>query len=229
MIHPRHFSALLALALLAEAPLLHSQSAAPALALAQTETPTLPVHVLMQSPADTPADLQIICLFRSSPENTLHGSLIETNEKLHGLLDRIRKPGLFGGELGETLVLTPPAGTLAAKKLLLIGLGDSATFSPARMEFIGKIAIREANRIGVAHPFFAPTILDGGVTKFTTGEIAEQVVHGFREAIATHALVEDAGAAAPRIVQDVTYLAGQKFAADTQAGIDRALQAPPTK
>jgi hypothetical protein len=193
------------------------------LAAPQAPLPSIPVKILMQSPADTQTDLQIICLFRSSPENTLHGSLLETNEKLHGLLDRIRRPDRFGGELGETFVVTPPPGTLAAKKLLIIGLGDSSTFTPERMEFIGKIAIREANRIGIAHPFFAPTILDGGVTRFSTGQISEQVVRGFREAIATHALVEDAGAAAPRIVQDFTYLAGPKFAADTQAGIDRAL------
>jgi hypothetical protein len=205
---------------------LKAQSLAP-----HAEMPQLPVKILMQSPADTQTDLQIICLFRSSPENTLHGSLLETNEKLHGLLDRIRRPDRFGGELGETLVLTPPPGTLAAKKLLLIGLGDSATFAPERMRFIGKVAIREANRIGVAHPFFAPTILDGGVTQFGTGQVAEQVVRGFREAIATHALVEDAGAASPRIVQDFTFLAGPKFAADTQAGIDRALalSEPPAK
>jgi hypothetical protein len=189
--------------------------------------PTLPVKVLMQSPADTQTDLQIICLFRSSPENTLHGSLMETNEKLHGLLDQIRKPDRFGGDLGETMLLTPPEGTLGAKRLLIIGLGDSATFTPDRMEFVGKIALREANRAGVAHPFFAPTILDGGVTKFATGEVSEQVVRGFREALATHALVEAAGAAKPRIVEDVTFLAGLKFASDTQAGIDRGLGSDP--
>jgi hypothetical protein len=33
-------------------------------------------------------------------------------------------------ELGETLLLAPPAGSLGAKKLLIIGLGDSRTFSP---------------------------------------------------------------------------------------------------
>jgi hypothetical protein len=38
-------------------------------------------------PAETTTELQVICLFRSSPENTLHGSLLELNEKLKGLLD----------------------------------------------------------------------------------------------------------------------------------------------
>ena len=108
----------------------------------------------------------MICLFRSSPLNTLHGSLAEMNEKLKGLLDRVRKPDLFRGELGETLLLAPPAGSLGAGKLLIIGLGDSQTFSSKRMQMVGEILYAEAARLGVAHPFFAPTILDGGVSKF---------------------------------------------------------------
>jgi hypothetical protein len=194
-----------------------------ALCSGQAAAPTLPVTVLRQSPADTKTDLQIFCLFASSPVNTLHGALLETNEKLHGLLDSIRKPGLFGGELGETILLTPPQGTLAAKRVLIIGLGDSAAFAPDRMYLVGKIALREANRLGVAHPFFAPTILDGGVTRYTTGQIAEQVVHGFRDALAGEVLLRSGNAAAGTVVEDFTYLAGPKFAADTQGGIDRAL------
>ena len=187
--------------------------------------PTFPVKVLVQSPADTQVDLQIICLFRSSPENTLHGALAEIDQKLHGALTRIRTPDRFGGELGETIILLPPSGTIAAKRLLIIGLGDSATFTPESMVLIGKVAIRESNRIGAAHPFFAPTILDGGVTRYTTGEIAERFIHGIREALATHALLDGIGAATPRLVQDFTFLAGPSHAADTQAGIDRALAA----
>ena len=124
--------------------------------------PVLPVTVLKQSPAETKTELQIICLFHSSPQNTLHGSLVETNEKLQGLLDGIRKPGLFGGEVGETILLNPPDGALGAKRLLIIGLGDPDSFSPQRMVLIGKIAMREANRLAIAHPFFAPTILTEG-------------------------------------------------------------------
>ena len=45
----------------------------------------IPIQVLVQIPADTNTDLQAICLFRSSPLNTLHGSLVEANEKLKEL------------------------------------------------------------------------------------------------------------------------------------------------
>jgi len=190
---------------------------------APTTPPVLPVTVLMQSPAETITDLQIFCLFRSSPENTLHGSLLETNQKLYGLLDQIRKRGLFGGEFGETILLTPPEGTLGSKKVLIIGLGDSATFTPERMYLVGKIALREANRLGVAHPFFAPTILDGGVTKYSPGEVAEQVARGLRDALATEAVLHSGGAAAPTIVTDFVFLAGKQHVKDTQDGISRAL------
>ena len=176
------------------------------------------VKVLVQSPADTVTDLQVFCLFRSSAENTLHGSLVEIDEKLHGLLGQIRKPELFGGEFGETMVLTPPPGTLGAKRVLIIGLGDSAGFTPARMYLVGKIAWREANRLGVAHPFFAPAVLDGGVTGFSTDAVAEQVVRGLRDAMAG-----EAGVGGASVVVDFTFLAGAAHAGDTQNGINRAV------
>lgn len=177
----------------------------------------LPIHVLVQSPAHTETELQIICLFRSDPTNTLHGSLTELNEKLYGLLDKVRKPTAFRGELGETLLITPAPGTIVAKKLLIIGLGDSQTFQPERMELVGSIAYHEANRLGVTHPFFAPTVLDGGVTRFTTGQVSEQVTLGMLRAEATAHLLHNAN------VQDMTYLAGQQYRASTQNGIDRAI------
>ncbi len=187
----------------------------------------MPMRVLVQSPAETATELQTICLFAATPENTLHGSLVELNEKLKGLLEKIRKPGLFRGDLGETLVLTAPAGGSAgrfgAKRLLLIGLGDSATFTPERMEFVGATFYREAARLGVTDPYFAPTILDGGVTKFATGDVAENFVAGFLRAARTEKLLQDAGAAQKPLVRSLTFLAGAAHAADTQHGIQRGL------
>jgi len=203
---------------------------APGLSFGQVTAspPVLPVTVLVQSPAETKTELQIFCLFRAKPVTILGGSLFEADQKLHGLLGQIWKPGLFGGELGETILLTPVEGTFGAKRVLIIGLGDSATFTPERMYLVGKIALREANRLAVAHPFFAPTILDGGVTKYTTGEIAEQTVRGFRDALASEAVLHNSGAADSITVVDFLYLAGKQHAKDTQDGIDRALSPSPS-
>jgi hypothetical protein len=183
----------------------------------------IPIRVLAQGPADTDTELQVICLFQSEPGNTLHGSLIEINSKLSGLLDRIRTPTLFRGELGETLLITPPLGTLAAKRLLIIGLGDSQTFSVQRMELVGSITYREARRLHVAHPFFAPTLLDGGVTKFATGQTSEQVIRGFFRAAATEKVLSEANASGEGPVEDLTFLAGAKNVPSTQQGIQKAV------
>jgi hypothetical protein len=181
------------------------------------------MQILVQSPVDTIADLQVICLFRSEPMNTLHGSLAEANAKMKGLLDRIRKPELFRGELGETLLIAPPKNSIGARKLLIIGLGDSQTFSPQRMQLVGQTLYREASNSGVAHPFFAPTILDGGVTKFTTGQISEEVISGFLRAAATDKALKDANASASQPVTALTYLAGAANASNTREGIEKAI------
>jgi Cytosol aminopeptidase family, N-terminal domain len=186
-------------------------------------TAPIPMHILVQSPSDTVTDLQAICLFRSAPANMLHGSLTEINEKLKGLLDRIRKPELFRGDLGETLLIAPPKGSLGAKKLLIIGLGDSQTFSPPMMQLVGQILYREASNLAVAHPFFAPTILDGGVGKFKTGEIALQAIGGFLRAAAADKVLRDANASASPRVTALTYLAGPANVNNTREGIEKPI------
>jgi len=193
----------------------------------QVSNAPIPTRVLVQGPAETDTELQIICLFESAPENTLHGSPVEINEKLKGLLDKIRKPELFRGELGETILLVPTVGSLGAKKLLIIGLGDSENFTPQRMEFVGSIVYRESNRLGIAHPFFAPTILDGGVAKFNTGQVAERFYAGFLRAPRAEKMLKDAGASAGLVLRDLTFLAGPTHAADTQQALERVVANPP--
>jgi hypothetical protein len=221
----RRLPALLALAISVVALVLGSPAPAPSQAggfstqakPAEIQIPNgpLPFRILVQSPADTVTDLQVICLFQSIPSNTLHGSLVEINKKLKGLLEQVRKPALFRGEAGETILISPPAGSLNARKLLVIGLGDSQSFTPQRMELVGSIVYREANRLGVSHPFFAPTILDGGVTKFGTGQVSEQLVSGFLRAAHTERTLSDAGASQGQVIQDLTFLAGSAHASDT--------------
>jgi hypothetical protein len=229
MLKPRNTTTKLALwtALLAgPGPIGHAQ--VPQIVIDIPNAP-IPVQVLVEGPANTNTDLQVICLFRSSPENTLHGSLTEMNEKLKGLLDRIRNPNLFGGELGETIVLAPPKGSIGARKLLVIGLGDSQTFSPERMQLVGEILYTESSRLAVAHPFFAPTILDGGVSKFGTGQVSEQVAIGFLRAAATDKVLKDANASASPSVTALTFLAGAQHAFDTRVGIEKAISAASRK
>ena len=194
--------------------------------LFQIPSATFPVEVLVKSPPDTNTELQVICLFESVPSNTLHGSLIEMDNKLNGLLDVIRSPSrgpLFSGELGETLLIEPKAGTISARRLLIIGLGASQTFTAARMNLIGDIVFSEADRLKVKNPFFAPTVIDGGVTGFSTGDVAEQFMRGFLRAREAQAELNSLGDAPRTAVEKLTFLAGAAHARDTQAGITKAL------
>ncbi|MGA7852883.1 MAG: M17 family peptidase N-terminal domain-containing protein [Candidatus Acidiferrales bacterium] len=197
----------------------------PDVAAFQARNSAIPAQVLVQSPAETNTELQIVCLFQSAPENSLHGSLVEINQKLQGLLEQVRTPALFRGDLGETLLITPSTGNLPAKNLLLIGLGDSETFTPQRMELVGTIAYRESKRLNIRHPYFAPTILDGGVARYKTGEISQAFMTGFLRAVRTEKILVGVGASTIEVVQDLTFLAGAAHATDTKQGIEAALAA----
>lgn len=193
-----------------------------ALRLGFSQHPEFPIEVLVKGPADTETELQVFCLFQSDPANTLHGSLSEMNRNLHGLLDRLRTPSLFRGELGETLLITPKGGRIAAQKLLVIGLGDSRTFTPARMSLVGEIVFAEANRLGVKQAFFAPTVLDGGVSGFNTGDVAEEFTRGFLRAHDVEAELKAEGESTRESIDKLTFLAGAAHASETRAGIEKA-------
>ena len=189
---------------------------------------SFPVDVLVESPAATKTDLQAICLFQSDPSHTFHGSLMEIDQKLGGLLSQIHKSNLFSGAAGETLLISPKPGTIPARKLLLIGLGDLESFTPEREQQVGFIFFEEAERLGISHPYFAPTVLDGGKTGTDTGDVAQQFLSGFLRAKASQDLLKNAGVSAGASPRSLTYLAGPTHAADTRDGLARAFKTMPT-
>jgi hypothetical protein len=184
---------------------------------------SLPVDVLVKSPADTETDLQVICLFRLDPANSLRGSLLEIDQKLGGLLTLLRKDDLFAGSLGETLLIAPRSGAIPARRLLIVGLGDLDSFTPDRELLVGTIVFQESNRLGVAHPFFAPTVLDGGKTGIDTGDTAEQFMRGFLRAKAADDFLQSEGVSSGVVPVRLTFLAGAEHAQSTRSGVAKAL------
>jgi hypothetical protein len=92
----------------------------------------LKVSVKMIGPYSEPADLQIICLFKHKPiGDTYQGAAKDTDEHLHGILSALRNRDEFVGELGETILFTPPTGSIPAKRFMVIGLGFVARFTTA--------------------------------------------------------------------------------------------------
>jgi hypothetical protein len=116
------------------------------------------VEGAIQSPATQKTPLQVACLFeysdgdifRSPPAlpAALNG-MVHLDRALHGSLTELRQRGAFLGRPYETMLLTPPPGAIAAKQLLLIGLGNRDAFKPEVMIGVGSVAMREALRLGV--------------------------------------------------------------------------------
>jgi hypothetical protein len=139
------------------------------------------LSVKMVGPYMEPADLQIICLFKhKSSGDTYQGAAKDTDEKLGGLLSALRNRGEFTGELGETILFTPPKNSIPAKRFLVIGLGEEKDLSLDTLRVVGRIAAREAVRLQAKHVAWAPVIRDEGNSTLDVGEgdraFAEQML-----------------------------------------------------
>src|SRR3954462_12262105 len=131
------------------------------------------ITVRMEGPytADTP--LQVVCYFRYTLERAkrMRGAPVELDKELGGGIAALRERGEFEGDPLETLLIIPPRGSIKAKALLLVGLGEEDALSLERMERVGRVALREACRLGVRRVAFAPLIRDQGNTRIGTGDV----------------------------------------------------------
>lgn len=142
------------------------------------------LSIKMVGPYMEPADLQIICLFKHKQVgDTYQGAAKETDEKLGGILSSLRNRGEFTGESGETILLTPPEGSIPAKQFMIIGLGEEKDLSLDTLRIVGRIAAREAVRLRAQHVAWAPVIRDEGNTTIDVGEgdraFAEQMLSAY--------------------------------------------------
>src|ERR1700741_656835 len=124
------------------------------------------IAVEMIGPVTQSTDLQIICVLKHDPAGDKYiEAMDELNEKLHRILSNLRERGEFAGELGETLLITPPANSITPKQLLLIGIGEESALSLDRLTLVGGIAARESARLRAANVSFAPTLRDQGSSR----------------------------------------------------------------
>jgi hypothetical protein len=170
------------------------------------------VSIKMIGPATQATDLQIICILQHDPAgDTYIEAMHDLDQRLGGLLSDLRNRGDFVGAAGETLLLTPPAGAIAAKRLLLIGVGEEPKLTADKLRVTGRIAAREAGRLKVSHISWAPTLHDQGSTRIEVGEGDAAFATGFAEASAAEQYLAKRGLADPPSVADLTIEAGPKF------------------
>jgi hypothetical protein len=129
------------------------------------------ISIKMIGPVTQTTNLQIICILKHDPSGDKYlEAMVDFNKRLHSLLSGIRDRGEFSGELGETLLFTPPADTITPKQVLLIGIGNEADITVDKLRLVGEIAAREAVRLGSSHVSFAPTLRDQGSTRVDVGD-----------------------------------------------------------
>jgi len=126
--------------------------------------------IRMIGPYAQDADLQIICLFKhKNSGDTYQGAAKASDEHLNGLLSALRNRGEFVGELGETILFTPPKDSIPAKRFMIIGLGDESELSLDTLKEVGRIAAREAVRLRATRVAWAPVIRDEGNSTIEVG------------------------------------------------------------
>lgn len=114
------------------------------------------------------------------------------DEAFNGLITDLRKTGKFEGHAFETILITPRPRLIGAKKLLLIGLGDRNTFTRDLMVSVGKVAMREALRLGVSSFAFGCDLKDAGINS-PTALVAGNVVKGIFAAYRTENYLKEKG------------------------------------
>lgn len=201
---------------------------------AQTPAQTLPVPgtsailgqvdgitiaTAVQAPSTQQTDLQIICVFEYTEGDIFNSppalprkvnGLVHVDDALKGLLTEFRKSGRFAGHALETLLITPPEGSMPAKKLLIIGLGDRNKFNADLMVSVGRIEMREALRLGVTSYSHASDLKDAGIDS-PTGAVAVNVIKGAIEAYETETFLKDHSLTSFQPMVSITMLAGPPY------------------
>jgi hypothetical protein len=184
------------------------------------------ISVKMVGPYMEDADLQIICLFKHKPTgDTYLGAAKDTDAHLGGLLSALRNRGEFVGELGETILFTPPKGSIPARRFMVIGLGDEQALSLDVLRLAGRIASREAVRLKAEHVAWAPVIRDQGNSAIDVGEgdraFAEEVLSAYQ----TEKRLQAQGLAPEFSIQSVVIEAGPSYFDDAVKKVGEGIAA----
>ena len=185
---------------------------------------------LVQGPSSADTQLQVACVFEYTDGDIFNApalpaslnGLVHLDEALKGELTNIRKSGQFQGHSLETLLITPSAGSMSAKKLLLIGLGDRNKFTPDLMTYVGEVAAREALRLGVTHFAFASDLKDAGIDS-PTALVAGNVVRGIVHANRSENYLKEHKLSTTKKIEKVYLLAGPLFFETAGDGISEAI------
>jgi hypothetical protein len=170
------------------------------------------LSVKMVGPYMQAADLQIICAFKHKPSgDTYLGAAKEFDQKVEGILSAMRNRGEFVGELAETILFMPPKGSIPAKRVLVIGLGDEEKLSLDTVRVAGRVAARESVRLKAKHVAWAPVIRDQGNSVLDVGEVDGSFVEQMLLAYDTERRLQAQGLADEFSIEALVIEAGEPY------------------
>jgi hypothetical protein len=184
------------------------------------------VKVRMEGPYTADVPLQVVCYFKYTPDRAkrMSGAPVELDKRLGGVIASLRERGEFVGDQLETLLITPPKDSIKAKALLLVGLGDEDALSLKLMEGVGRVALREAARLGVSRVAFAPLIRDQGNKKLGTGDVETAVVRGMLLAYDTEQRLQKEKLSKEFTLAEWNVEAGPDYFDETVTGVRKAIE-----
>ena len=184
------------------------------------------VSIKMVGPYMEATDLQVICLFKHKPTgDTYQGAAKDTDAHLGGLLSALRDRGEFVGELGETILFTPPKGSIPAKRFMVIGLGEEKDLSLDTLRVAGRITAREAVRLKAEHVAWAPVIRDQGNSVLDVGEGDRAFAEQLLAAYDTEKRLQAQGLAPAFSIQSVVIEAGPSYFDDAVKKVGEGIAA----
>ncbi len=183
------------------------------------------IKVRMEGPYTAETPLQVVCYIKYTQDGArrMTGAPVELDKKLGGVIASLRERGEFEGVALETLLFIPPKGSIQAKAVLLVGLGEEGSLSLDRMERVGRVAVRKASRLGVRRVAFAPLIRDQGDTTLGAGDVGKAVAKGVLLAYDTEKRLQKEGLAAEWSLEEWAFEAGPVYFSETVVGVKRGI------
>ena len=152
----------------------------------------------------TGADVELSCAAMFSREANgaaMVGGLAHLNAAFDGRLLELRDQGVFTAAIGEYLLVPHSTGIIKADSLLLVGLGDPASWSVERLRTAVRAAAEFALVVGAQSAAFAPGMLDSGIAASATAEASAFMIDGLAAALRARFRLVDLGLAQKPVLE----------------------------
>jgi hypothetical protein len=164
--------------------------------------------VVAWGPAHAAVDFSVPCMFEHELGAGMAGGMLALDEALGGQLSRLRAARAFRAQPMETLLVTMPPPAVAARAVLVIGMGDPAALDGDLLRRACRVAMREAIRHGAVSMAFAPSVLDAGHTDNAALDMQEVMLDGMLGALRAEHMLAQAGLAPTPALRHCTFDVG---------------------